>query len=355
MKRRHMQWPAFAARGILLPVEEWPPPAQGADFCMNIRNIRNFVAIAQERSISGAARKLFVSQQSLSEQLKKLEEEAGSPLFYREVPLRLTPAGEVLFRDAGVLLQNYDTMLTDLKAVTTASRAPLTLGISTYSHLPFLSELLSRFQRICPDTAVRVVRRPHAQISRCIQDMDLYLSYFPLPRDVKPIITIDMSPFCACFRERLALACYGKNWEARRRRLEETRDLSLLKELPFILLLDGDGQLAIDNRACFDTAGFTPNAAFSSENCELNAALCRNGSGVFLAPRDYLQRTLGQGSDFSREQNNLLLVFPIRLVGFTPQLSLCCGRSQKLTEPQQVFLSVFRELLSGEEAATHSA
>lgn len=322
---------------------------------MNIRNIRTFVTIAQERSISGAARRLFVSQQSLSEQLKKLEEEAGSPLLFREVPLRLTPAGEVLYRDASILLQNYDTMLHNLKEAAASSRPSLTLGISTHSYPPFLPELLSRFHRICPDTSVCVVRRPHAQISQWIQDTDLCLSYFPVPREVKPMVTIDMSPFCACFRERLALACYGKNWEARRRRLEETRDLSLLKELPFILLLDGDGQLTIDNRACFDTAGFTPNAAFSSENCELNAALCRSGSGVFLAPRDYLQRTLGQGSDFSREQNNPLLVFPIRLVGFTPQLSLCCGRSQKLTEPQQVFLLVFRELLSGEEAATHSA
>ena len=72
---------------------------------MNIRNIRYFVTIAQERSITSAARKLFVSQQSLSGQLKKLEEEAGTPLFYREVPLRLTPAGEVLYQDAGILLQ----------------------------------------------------------------------------------------------------------------------------------------------------------------------------------------------------------------------------------------------------------
>ncbi|MGN1024731.1 MAG: LysR family transcriptional regulator [Lachnospiraceae bacterium] len=322
---------------------------------MNIRNIRYFVTIAQERSISSAARRLFVSQQSLSEQLKKLEEEVGSPLFLREVPLRLTRAGEVLFRDAQVLLQNYDTMLSDLKEVTTASRPVLTLGISTYSHPPFLSELLSRFHQICPDTSVRVVRRPHALIGRYIQDMDLYLSYFPLPREVKSIITIDMSPFCACFRERLALSRYGSGWAARRQRLERTGDLALLQDLPFILLLDGEGQIAIDNRACFDTAGFTPKAAFSSENCELNADLCRSGSGVFLAPKDYIQRTLAPERDFSMEQDNPLLCFPVRLLGFVPQISLSCGRNQKLTDTQQTFVSVFRDFFSEEDAATHSA
>ena len=124
---------------------------------MNIRNIRYFVTIAQARSITSAARKLFVSQQSLSGQLKKLEEEAGTPLFYREVPLRLTPAGEVLYQDAGILLQNYDAMLTDLKAVTKEPKQTFTLGISTYSYPPFLSELFSRFHRIRPDVTVNVM------------------------------------------------------------------------------------------------------------------------------------------------------------------------------------------------------
>ena len=114
-------------------------------------------------------------------------------------------------------------------------------------------------------------------------------------------------------------------------------------------------QLAIDNRACFDTAGFTPKAAFSSENCELNAALCRNGSGVFLAPKDYFLRTLAPERTCSKKPDNPLLYFPVRLLGFVPQISLSCGRNQKLGEPQQTLVSVFRDLFSEEDAATHSA
>ncbi len=259
---------------------------------MNIRNIRYFVTIAQERSITSAARKLFVSQQSLSGQLKKLEEEAGTPLFYREVPLRLTPAGEVLYQDAGILLQNYDAMLTDLKAVTKEPKQTFTLGISTYSYPPFLSELFSRFHRIRPDVTVNVMRCSHARVGRCIQKMDLYLSYYSLSGDIKSLVTFDIAPFCACLRESLALSAYGDNWDRRRDLLEHTRDLSLLKDLPFILQLDEDGSIACDSKACFETAGFQPKVAFSSEYCECNADLCRNGVGVFLAPKDYLVRYL---------------------------------------------------------------
>ena len=275
---------------------------------MNIRNIRYFVTIAQERSITSAARKLFVSQQSLSGQLKKLEEEAGTPLFYREVPLRLTPAGEVLYQDAGILLQNYDAMLTDLKAVTKEPKQTFTLGISTYSYPPFLSELFSRFHRIRPDVTVNVMRCSHA----------------------KSLVTFDIAPFCACLRESLALSAYGDNWDRRRDLLEHTRDLSLLKDLPFILQLDEDGSIACDSKACFETAGFQPKVAFSSEYCECNADLCRNGVGVFLAPKDYLVRYLNPEEVTRKKPEDPLLCFPILLLGFAPQLSLCCARNRHL-------------------------
>ncbi len=294
---------------------------------MNIRNIRYFVTIAQERSITSAARKLFVSQQSLSGQLKKLEEEAGTPLFYREVPLRLTPAGEVLYQDAGILLQNYDAMLTDLKAVTKEPKQTFTLGISTYSYPPFLSELFSRFHRIRPDVTVNVMRCSHARVGRCIQKMDLYLSYYSLSGDIKSLVTFDIAPFCAC-----------------------------LRDLPFILQLDEDGSIARDSKACFETAGFQPKVAFSSEYCECNADLCRNGVGVFLAPKDYLVRYLNPEEVTRKEPEDPLLCFPILLLGFAPQLSLCCARNRHLEEPAATFVSVFREYFSeGDAEATHTA
>lgn len=61
---------------------------------MNFLNIKYFIAIAEEQNISAAARKLYVSQQSLSEHLKKLETEIGAPLFIRGNTITLTVAGE---------------------------------------------------------------------------------------------------------------------------------------------------------------------------------------------------------------------------------------------------------------------
>ncbi|MGN1056276.1 MAG: LysR substrate-binding domain-containing protein [Comamonas sp.] len=72
---------------------------------MELRHLRYFVAVAEQGNVSQAARKLFIAQPPLSQQLKQLEEEIGTPLFVR-LPrgVRLTPAGESLLEDARAIL-----------------------------------------------------------------------------------------------------------------------------------------------------------------------------------------------------------------------------------------------------------
>jgi len=72
---------------------------------MELRHLRYFVAVAEQGNVSRAARKLFIAQPPLSQQLKQLEDEVGTPLFTR-LPrgMQLTPAGESLLEDARAIL-----------------------------------------------------------------------------------------------------------------------------------------------------------------------------------------------------------------------------------------------------------
>ncbi len=58
--------------------------------------LRTFATVARLGSLTAAAKALGVSQSTVSRQLSKLEEDAGSPLFLRETPVRLTERGDVL-------------------------------------------------------------------------------------------------------------------------------------------------------------------------------------------------------------------------------------------------------------------
>src|SRR6266516_4825585 len=85
---------------------------------MALRQLRYFVAVAEEGNISRDAQKIFLTQPALSRQIKALENEIGQCLLERKAhSIRLTPAGEMLLREARELLQRADEMLERVRAV----------------------------------------------------------------------------------------------------------------------------------------------------------------------------------------------------------------------------------------------
>ena len=84
---------------------------------MELRQLRHFVAVAEEANISRAAQKLFLTQPALSRQIKALEEEIGQCLLERQAhSIRLTAAGEALVREARELLRQADQMVERIRS-----------------------------------------------------------------------------------------------------------------------------------------------------------------------------------------------------------------------------------------------
>lgn len=311
---------------------------------MNFLNIKYFMAIAEEQSISAAARKLFVSQQSLSEHLKKLEGEIGVPLFNRESPLSLTVAGECFFEGSKELLSAYDRMLANIDNVTTKRRSRITIGISTYDVPPFLSDLLMRFTEKYPQYDVSVVKRLHSDISHNMLGVDLYISYLPLDEDLEHVVLIDHDPYHVIFHKALAEKIYGVQWPSLEKKLQETRNLSLLQEMPFLVLKDRQGQLARDLNSIFQQYQFTPKVGFLSENGDLNAEMCLKGTGCLLVPEDFMNRRFFASVPHTADD---LLHYPIEITGFEPKLAICYEKGKHLHTAEICFLKEARALFAG--------
>jgi LysR family transcriptional regulator, benzoate and cis,cis-muconate-responsive activator of ben and cat genes len=79
---------------------------------MELRQLRYFVAVAEEGNISRAAKRIFLTQPALSRQIKALEAEIGQCLLERQAhSIRLTPAGEALLGEARDLIQRAEQVL----------------------------------------------------------------------------------------------------------------------------------------------------------------------------------------------------------------------------------------------------
>ena len=76
---------------------------------MELRELRYFLAVAREESISKASEALYVTQPNLSRQMQKLEKELGQQLFIRgSRKITLTEAGRLLKKRAEELIELYD-------------------------------------------------------------------------------------------------------------------------------------------------------------------------------------------------------------------------------------------------------
>jgi DNA-binding transcriptional LysR family regulator len=134
----------------------WPEPA--FQLCwphMELRQLRYFVAVAEEGNISRAAKKIFLTQPALSRQIKALEDEIGQCLLERQAhSIRLTPVGEVLLREARELLQHAEQMLERVRSGGRGVR--LRVGYAPSLAAGMLSAAVENFTQAHPNARVEL-------------------------------------------------------------------------------------------------------------------------------------------------------------------------------------------------------
>ncbi|MFC9896035.1 LysR family transcriptional regulator [Nocardia sp. NPDC127579] len=123
------------------------------------RDLRYFVAVADQLNFTRAAEGLFISQPALSKQIRMLEKQVGAVLFDRDGrSVRLTPVGAALLPQARLVLAAWETARVAVESAKAAQAATLTIGISTSPGRGLLPAVRSRFTATYP-TAKTVLRQ----------------------------------------------------------------------------------------------------------------------------------------------------------------------------------------------------
>lgn len=117
---------------------------------MELRHLRYFVAVAEEKNFTRAAERLCMAQPPLSRQIQQLEEELGTILFARDArPLKLTEAGEFFYAHAQQLLART----VDLKAMTQRVgkiERTMAIGFVASTLYGMLPKIIRRFKSLYP-------------------------------------------------------------------------------------------------------------------------------------------------------------------------------------------------------------
>ncbi len=148
---------------------------------MNHREMEYVIVIAQEKNLSKAAERLFISQPALSRFLGKLENELGTPLFERKnrqyVP---TMAGELYLDTARKILRLQQQFDAELKSLIQTSRGVISMGITPGRGHTLLPHVLPAFREYFPDYEIQVYEENVETLEQYLMNGTIEVAFFTM-------------------------------------------------------------------------------------------------------------------------------------------------------------------------------
>jgi len=124
---------------------------------MNIRQLEYFLEVARQESFSKAAVILHVSQPSISEMIKNLEDELGSPLLYRGAKrLELTDAGQLVQEQSQQIVTLFNNLSGNLKDLHLLQKGKIRIGIPSITASTIFPRVLGEFKQQYPNIELQL-------------------------------------------------------------------------------------------------------------------------------------------------------------------------------------------------------
>lgn len=258
---------------------------------MTHKELMYIKAIAEEGSISKAAKKLYVTQPALSHCLQHAEESLGTKLFVRgAMGLSLTYAGEKYYRFATQVLHLYNDLKMEISEISDMKKGRITIGTTIFLGTMVLPRILPEFKRLFPNIEVVIQEMSSAELDEALgmRKMEFAIIHtvpsIPRLEDIH-YIPLRRDPFVIAAAPEMGLSRFA---EASLHGDLPMIDLRHVFSLPFIGLDRGKRIRRVVNDV-FTRFGSQPNTVLTSKSFETARCLCAKGYGVTMLPLDYLR------------------------------------------------------------------
>ena len=146
---------------------------------MNMKQALYFKTIAKYGTITAAAKQLYISQPSLSQTLRQIEDEVGTPLFDRSTsPFHLTYAGERYLKAVEAMLDIETRLKEEIESIRRDDGGRLRLGISITRAMQVLPDVIPIFTKAYPNVTLELTEAASASLEGLLQkgQIDLALA-----------------------------------------------------------------------------------------------------------------------------------------------------------------------------------
>lgn len=309
---------------------------------MNFLSFEYFLALSKASSLRDAAASLMISQQALSSHIQRLEQELDVPLLTRTRPVSLTPCGERFAKYAASMLVQRQQLERELYELSGRKKA-IYVSIPLNGCPPFLSDVVVQFSKLMPNCLLHLEERPPRIMDEELKKYDFHISDSRLSSDLEYIQiqskqensqaahpgALESNYFSLVVRRELLQTKWGDRYEENKRRFEETRQLCLMKEIPFIRALTFHADTAVDKY--LTEQAFAPATVACANSLETCLTLCCAGAGALIAPEGLVRRKVGSQLE-EMDLFRLDSAFP------SVDLFISYAKGKMLTPQEQLFI-----------------
>ena len=285
---------------------------------MELRQLEYFMAVCQELHFTRAAEKLGIAQPSLSQQIRLLEHEIGTPLFDRiGKKTMMTEAGRTLLHHSYNVFHELSQAKAAISEIQGLERGTLKIGalLTVVNYL--LPPTVIGFHRSYPNVELSILGLRTGDIYDGLlqNELDLGIVFLPMKHDELESIPL--------YKENLALAAPVDHPIAE----QPFVTLDILKEVPSILLPSTYFMRQLINEKC-RSFEFAPRPVMEMTTMESIINMVSKGVGVTILPKAYLDYI----------DNKQIRMIPIQDPVLTTQISVVYRKNKYLCAASRVFM-----------------
>jgi len=248
---------------------------------IELRHLRYFVAVAEELHFGRAAQRLHIAQPPLSQQIRRLEELLGYPLFERTSrSVALTAAGKLLLERARRTLANLQRDMEETRSAGRGEVGSLHVGFVGSAMLTTLQEIFQRYREAYPKVRLQLHESFTSLVAEQLLNGTLDVG---LVRDGDPTSGLVSAPI---FEEPFVAVLPTKHSKAQLKGAPRKRiSAGELKDEPFVYYPRYAGKIAFERPFLYcEEFGFQPRIVQEASHWLTILRLIASGLGVSIAP-----------------------------------------------------------------------
>lgn len=253
---------------------------------MNMKHIHYVLTVLHEGSITGASKKLYVSQPALSQTIKQIEHDLGAVIFDRTTdPISLTSAGQKYVEAAQQILDIDRNLRAQIAEMKNEIHGRLRVGISVQRGLQLLPRVIPEFSRQYPFVKVELIEHGSDTLERLTAEGQCDISL--IATNEKP----NKLRYVLIENEQVVLMAARSTELAHRFEDGTPIEITEAQNERFVAMRSGHSVRVVQDRL-FEMHHISPNILLETSNMEAGKNVAARSNAVMLIPQVYVTGSL---------------------------------------------------------------